>query len=96
MPKLLIHEGMYFSQLDERAFFGWLESIPGVVRVVGTPAGLEVTLRSRRLSQAALRDLLALHFRYGLPMQSLAQFETSQNTSWFRYPHAYWYSKVFP
>lgn len=96
MPKLLIHEGTYFSQLDERAFFGWLEAIPGVVKAVGTPAGLEVALRSKRLSQDALRNLLALHFRYGLPMQSLAQFETSQNTSWFRCPTAYWYSKVFP
>jgi len=95
MPKLLIREGVYYSQLDEDAFFGWLQSISGVVRVVGTPEGLVVTLRSKRLSQAALGDLLALHFRYGLPMETLAQFETPKNKSWFRSPRAYWHAKVF-
>lgn len=75
MPKLLIREGMYYSQRDEAAFFGWLQAIAGVVRVVGTHAGLEVTLRSKRLSEATLRDLIAIHFRYDLPMQELAQLK---------------------
>jgi hypothetical protein len=95
MPKLLICEGTYYSQLDEGAFFTWLQSISGVTKVVGTPDGLVVTLRSKRLSQAALRELLALHFRYGLSMQKLAQFETPENSTWFRSPQAYWYAKVF-
>ena len=94
MPQLVIREGRYYSQLDENAFFSWLQSISGVVRVVGTPEGLVVTLRSKRISQAALRDLLALHFRYGLPMDALAQFETAENKSWFRSRQAYWYAKV--
>ena len=89
MPHLLIREGMYFSQSDETAFFHWLESIPGVVRVVGTPDGLVVSLRSRRLSQVALRELLALYFRYGLPMNELAQFETPQNRAWFQIGRAH-------
>jgi len=96
VPTLLIREGMYYSQRDEAAFFGWLQSIAGVVNVVGTNVGLEVTLRSKRLFEAALRELIAIHFRYGLPMQQLAQFETPQNSSWFRSPQAYWHAKVFP
>jgi hypothetical protein len=95
MPHLLIREGTYFSQSDEDAFFSWLQSIPGVLRVVGTPDGLVVTLRTKRLSQMALRELLALHFRYGLPMHELAQFETSQNKSWFCAPGMYWHKAVF-
>ncbi|MDR4520934.1 MAG: hypothetical protein R3E36_10115 [Nitrosomonas sp.] len=95
MPKLLIRECRYHAQLDEAAFFGWLQSISGVVKVLGTPDGLVVTLRSKRLSQPALRDLLALYFRYGLPMQDLAQFETPENKQWFRSPQAYWYARVF-
>lgn len=95
MPHLLIREGTYFSQSDEAAFFQWLESIPGVVCVVGTQEGLNVSLRSKRLSQVALRELLALHFRYGLPMQQLAQFETPQNRAWFRAPYMYWHKAVF-
>jgi hypothetical protein len=95
MPKLQITEGNYYSQLDESAFFRWLESISGVTRVVGTPEGLEVTLRSKNLSERALRDLLAIHYRYGLPMRSLAQFETPVNRTWFRSQQAYWYAAVF-
>jgi hypothetical protein len=95
MPKLIIHEGTYYWQSDEAAFYQWLQSIPGVTAVVGKTEGLVVTLRSKRLSRMALRDLLALHFRYGLPMHALAQFETSENRSWFRDPKAYWHSKVF-
>jgi hypothetical protein len=95
MPQLLVHERTYYSQSDEAAFFSWLQSVPGVVRTVGTAEGLVVTLRSRRLSQSALRELLALHFRYDLPMQALAQFETAENRSWFRSAQAYWHAKVF-
>jgi hypothetical protein len=95
MPKLIIHEGTYYWQSDEAAFYRWLKSIPGVTDVVGKPKGLVVTLRSKRLSQTALRSLLALHFRYGLPMHALAQFETPENTSWFRAPKMYWHSRVF-
>lgn len=95
MPTLLIKERTYYSQRDEDAFFAWLQAIPGVVKVVGTPEGLVVTLRSRRLSENALRDMLALHFRYGLPMRALAQFETTENSSWFRKPTMYWHKRVF-
>ena len=95
MPKLLIRECRYYAQLDEDAFFHWLQSISGVVKVTGTPEGLVVHLRSKHMSRPALGDLIALYFRYGLPMQDLAQFETPENTSWFRAPHTYWYAKVF-
>jgi hypothetical protein len=85
----------YWSQGDESAFFRWLQSIPGVESVKGQGMGLIVTLRSSRLSSLALRELIALHTRYNLPMQSLAQFETVANKNWFRSKKAYWYSKVF-
>jgi hypothetical protein len=94
MPILVVHERTYYSQLDETAFFKWLESIAGVKKVVGTRDGLMVSLRSSRLSEPALRDLIALHFRYGLPMHRLAEFETPQNRSWFRAPHMYWQSRL--
>ena len=95
MPHLIIKEGTYYSQGDENAFFKWLESISGVSRVVGSPTGLIVTLRSRSLSESSLRELIALYFRYSLPMAALAQFETPKNTAWFRGPKAYWHKAVF-
>src|SRR5205807_6379605 len=98
MAHLLIPQGracVYFSPSDEAAFFAWLKSIPGVVRVEGVGRRLVVTLRSKRLSDVALRELIALHTRYKLPMRSLAQFETPKNRPWFRSPAMHWYRKVF-
>jgi hypothetical protein len=85
----------YWSHGDESAFFRWLESIPGVKSVKGQGLELIVTLRSSRISSLALRELIALHTRYNLPMQSLAQFETAANKKWFRSKKAHWYLKVF-
>jgi hypothetical protein len=95
MPILLIFEREYFSPADESAFFRWLSSIPGVTQTIGTPAGLEVTLRSRQPGDVALRELLALHFRYGLPMKDLAQYKSERNSAWFASPTAYWHEAVF-
>ena len=95
MPRLALEHRPFFSQLDEDSFFHWLTSISGVTRVIGTPAGLEVTLRSSKLSQQTLRDLLAIHHRYGLPMRGLAKFQTAANKSWFCSPKAYWHRAVF-
>jgi hypothetical protein len=95
MPKLMVPGATYFSPEDEASFFGRLAAISGVTNVKGKGRVLEVTLRSKRLSQPALRELLALHFRYRLPMRALAQFETAQNRRWFRSPAAYWHKKVF-
>jgi hypothetical protein len=95
MAELIIKEGKYFSESDERAFFEWLQSIPGVTSVAGTPEGLVVSLRSGRLSKLALYEFLALYARYGLPMQSLARFKSPQNASWFCARDKYWYAAVF-
>jgi hypothetical protein len=98
MAQLLIPQGrdcVYLSRKDEAVFFAWLKSIPGVVRVEGVGRRLVVTLKSTQLSDAALRELIALHSRYRLPMRSLAQFETSKNRRWFRSAQTYWYRKVF-
>jgi hypothetical protein len=95
MPLLLIHEGTYYSPLDEEAFHRWLGSISGVQKITGTPDGLLVSLRTRNLSEPALRDLIAIHWRYRLPMKDLREFKTEKNESWFCNPIGYWFEAVF-
>jgi hypothetical protein len=95
MPQLIIPGPTFYSETDEASFFSWLESVPSVVRVIGERRDLVVTLRSNRLSRAALWDLLALHHRYNISMKALARFETPQNASWFRDPKKFWHAKVF-
>jgi hypothetical protein len=79
------------SQLDEKHLFLWASEIAGFVRWEQDT----LVMRSRRLSERALRDLLALFWRYQIPMQQLAQFESERNALWFRAPHMYWHRRVF-
>jgi hypothetical protein len=95
MRYLVIKEPNFYSAADESYFFSWLKTIPGVIEVVGESHGLVVSFRSARLSRSALQDLIALHARYGLPMEGLAQFQTPKNLSWFRAPEKYWHERVF-
>ena len=95
MPQLMVAGPTFYSPEDEASFFSRLESIPGVSRVMGTGRNLEVTLHSSQLSEEALREMLALHQRYQLPMRGLAMFLSFENESWFAAPEAYWHDAVF-
>jgi hypothetical protein len=85
----------FFSEGDEAAFFSWLQSIPGVLEVRGQGRELHIRLRSKRLSNHALRELIALYWRYGGRLSELTTFENAANTSWLRAPGAFWYRKMF-
>jgi hypothetical protein len=85
----------YFSPGDENAFFSWLQSIPGVVEVVGRGRELHIRLRSKRLSSQSLRELISLYWRYGGDMTELVQFANPTNESWLLAPEAYWHGKMF-
>ncbi|NWK46541.1 hypothetical protein [Ralstonia pickettii] len=82
---------VFGSPLDEKHLFLWASEIAGFLRWEQDT----LVMRSRRISEAALRDLLALFWRYQISMEQLAQFENERNTSWFRAPHTYWYRRVF-
>ena len=85
----------YLSAGDEAAFFGWLQTIPGVVSVTGCGRELHIRLRATRISATALREFIALYQRYRGNMRELAQFANSSNASWFMSKEAPWYAKVF-
>lgn len=85
----------YFSSRDEAAFFGWLQSIPGVISVKGQGRELHIRLRSRRLSQEGLRELISIYNRYGGKLRELAEFENDTNRGWFKDKDAYWFGGVF-
>jgi hypothetical protein len=79
------------SQLDEKHLFEWASEISCVVRWEQDT----LVVRSRNISAEALRDLVALFWRYRIPMNQLAQFENRRNTHWFRAPGMYWHNSVF-
>lgn len=79
------------SQLDELHLFEWAMQIPGVVRWEHDT----LMVKSLNLSQASLRELLALFARYQIPMNQLSQFRNPRNEAWFASPKKYWHRKVF-
>jgi hypothetical protein len=81
----------FHSQLDERHMFLWASEISGFVRWEQDT----MIIQSKLISEESLRDLLALFWRYQIPMQQLAQFESNRNSAWFRAPHMYWHERVF-
>ncbi|PHV18062.1 hypothetical protein CSQ90_07085 [Janthinobacterium sp. BJB303] len=81
----------FASQLDERHLFEWGMQISGTLRWEQDA----LVMKSSNLSQASLRDLLALFARYQIPMKQLAQFRNARNESWFAAPKMYWYIQVF-
>jgi hypothetical protein len=95
MPLFLIELGPFYAGADEAAFFHWLKAIEGVLRVEGKPYGLLVHLKTMHLSDDSLRDFIALHYRYSLPMRNLRLFKHDQNTHWFYDKNAYWYENIF-
>ena len=99
MITLDIPEGWYGSQNDEAAFFQWLDKIGCVASYRGLHKdGLDlvcVELTTDTLSEPDLRELIALHHRYGRDMSRLACFRTEQNEKWFAAPGMYWHEPVF-
>ena len=96
MATVTLHGPTYLSEGDETAFFAWLERIPGVTTVKGEhPDKLTVQIDDAKFTDKTLRELIAVHHRYGVAMRDLARFETSGNRSWFRKPTAYWHRAVF-
>lgn len=69
---------IFWSTLDEKAFFAWLEAIPGVTRVDGNGTGLLIRLGSRRLSKNAVRELVGIYRRYGGDRKEIEKFRDSE------------------
>lgn len=88
-------EVMFFSQGDEAAFFGWLESLPFVERIEGRGRTLFIKIDSSAIDEDGLRELLALFRRYGVDMAQLIAFDREEFVEWFCCPEAYWYNNVF-
>lgn len=96
MPQLLWNGPQsFFSYKDEEALFTWLKSIKGVTRVEGIPDNLIIHIRSKRLSDEALRDLIGVYTRYHGDLSQLKVFLTPKNKKWFKDPKKYWYAAVF-
>jgi hypothetical protein len=86
---------LFFSPFDERALFDWLGRIRCVLAIEGRGDTLFVTVDSGRMVERDLRELLAVHKRYGAPMAQLSRFRRKEFEGWFPDPDSYWWREVF-
>ena len=94
--KLICKSVRYGSLTDEDMFFTWIQKIPSIVKFDGWRNELYLHMKSKRISNRDLRELLALFHRYKINMKQLAIFLNSKNKQWFfDNPKGYWHKKVF-
>ena len=86
----VIREPRYFSYLDEKNFFSWLNSIDDVTQVIGSINGLQIHVIDSGLTRAGLSDLIAVFARYSVDMRPLYEVVSSDDRAWFADPTSYW------
>lgn len=85
----------FFSREDEAAFFGWLDKLPCVSDYTGKGDTLYISINDQSFDDEALRELLALFYRYKIDMSQLRVFDREEFADWFQNPKAYWFDLVF-
>jgi hypothetical protein len=86
---------LYRSENDESAFFEWLSKLECVQKYEGRGDTLSIHVIRNKVDESALRELLALFYRYGVDMRQLAVFESGDFQPWFTNSQAYWFPSVF-
>ena len=88
-------DGPYYSRGDEDAFFEWLKRIKCVTKFEGSGTELRIHVRSKRISNQCLNELIGIFKRYTISMRQLAQFENESNRTWLRNPDFFWHREMF-
>jgi len=95
MTEIRCKQVMFFSKVDEEMFFVWAQKIPGIKEVYGELDEIVLSLSSPDVEDESLRELIALLYRFDLPLKQLAAFESSKNKEWFNNKNKFWYAGVF-
>ena len=91
MVKIDTTETLFYSQLDEEAFFSWAKKIECVVSI---ERGV-LSIDPEKVNDSRLRELIGLLSRYEAHMAQLSEFASSDNECWFKNKTMFWYDKVF-
>ena len=86
---------VFYSQGDESRLFAALEAFAAVCKIRGVGRGIDVKLDIRRLSRESLRDLIALLYRYRIPLRPLGVLADRRRFAWLNDPLKYWHRSMF-
>lgn len=86
----------YYSLLDQQMFFEWAQRIKCIKQCFLSEQTIYIELKSNKLSERGLYDLLCFFKIYKIDMKQLRPFLTETNQKWFSASKtAYWYNPLF-
>lgn len=97
MIKLECKKLRFCSELDETTFFDRM----GKIKCIDIDAwegyiwGSIIHVKSKKVSDVCLRELISLFYRYNISMSQLSIFLNEKNKKWLLNEKAYWYKKIF-
>lgn len=95
MPKLICKRVGFYSENDELCFFEWISRIKAIKKYEGVNDEIHLHIPRNKISNANLRDLTALFYRYKIDMEQLKQFLNDSNREWYAHEEAYWHKDIF-
>lgn len=92
---LKITLGSFYSRGDERRLFQGFKEISAIRDVQGVGRDLLLEIEMAALTKDAMRELLALLWRYGIPLEPLRTFAKKKKFSWLNEEQGYWHYAMF-
>jgi hypothetical protein len=90
-----IRLGKFYSQGDERRLFQGFKEIVAIRNVEGVGRDLLLDIKISSLSKEAMRELLALLWRYGISLAPLQPISERKKFEWLINVQGYWHSDMF-
>ena len=85
----------FYSRGDERRLFLGFKEIVAIRSIRGVGRDLLLDIELAALGKGAMVELIALLWRYGIPLAPLRAFAEKNKYSWLNDPQGYWYSAMF-
>lgn len=92
---LEIELGSFYSRGDERRLFQGFKDIAAIRSVRGVGRDLLLDIELATLGKEDLRELLALLWRYGIPLAPLRVFSDRKKFNWLMDAQGYWHDDMF-
>jgi hypothetical protein len=87
--------GSFYSRGDERRLFMGFKEIAAIRSVQGVGRDLILDIEVAGLTKEAMRELMALLWRYGIPLVPLRAFADRKRFAWLNDPQGYWFGAMF-
>ena len=85
----------FYSQGDERRLFQGFKEIAAIRNVQGVGRDLLLDIEVAALNKEATRELIALLWRYGIPLKPLRALAEKKKYVWLNDAQGYWHSAMF-